>query len=488
MVNFLVIFIVTCSFQVALTTDKLGLIHKIRELTVSTEKEIQEVGVYFPIRHTIEDYSGPFATLKEKVQKITSIPGLQNGTDNHSTVSHILADITHKQRIIEAIHKVLLTYRSTESRQTISIKCYIEFIEFTPTTLKNIITELNSATKTLNFDADNNHFKTNAAELVTTIEILNTVRRILNNYYLVLSERVSLLESLSNGIADGEALAPLQFKDCVKDGQIEKTTTRQCEKLRDSFLCILETQVFSKPNLVDYYAPINYQGIQINFGHNNQYLIKSADKGWAILTCISDSDRQLDSFDSCTLSDYQNDCSNSFISTNIDKYINHCNFTTAEPPLTMTTDNGVLIQGENVVIQLKDTGTNQMISVTEKTPVIIRTTKPVQVQKGTQTINWKTNTAVESEAFVASWLSQADIDRIQSTVQKQEILEELDVDSIIDLVLIIVILIIVPVVGYTAKGQMYKTRDWLKQAEEYQLKNKHMQNLRDNNKLKKLRV
>jgi hypothetical protein len=154
----------------------------------------------------------------------------------------------------------------------------------------------------------------------------------------------------------------------------------------------------------------------------------------------------------------------------------------------MTTDNGVLIQGENVVIQLKDTGTNQMISVTEKTPVIIRTTKPVQVQKGTQTINWKTNTAVESEAFVASWLSQADIDRIQSTVQKQEILEELDVDSIIDLVLIIVILIIVPVVGYTAKGQMYKTRDWLKQAEEYQLKNKHMQNLRDNNKLKKLRV
>jgi hypothetical protein len=48
MVNFLVIFIVTCSFQVALTTDKLGLIHKIRELTVSTEKEIQEENIYSP--------------------------------------------------------------------------------------------------------------------------------------------------------------------------------------------------------------------------------------------------------------------------------------------------------------------------------------------------------------------------------------------------------------------------------------------------------
>jgi hypothetical protein len=103
-------------------------------------------------------------------------------------------------------------------------------------------------------------------------------------------------------------------------------------------VCILEIQGFSKPLLVDYYASINYQGIQLNFGQNSQYLIKSADKGWALLTCTSDSDHQLDSFDSCTLSDYQNDC---FVSTDIDKYIKNCNFTTTEPPLTVTTDNGV---------------------------------------------------------------------------------------------------------------------------------------------------
>jgi hypothetical protein len=326
-------------------------------------------------------------------------------------------------------------------------KCFVNWHELKPKILLEMNTELTISIADLKLDADTAHYKATTADYYKAAETLSKVREILNDYYQQVADRLALLEALSNNRLEGEVLTAMQSKNCITSGHIEKSEISQCERIKDGLVCRVDIQVFTKPALYEYYTPVTYKGVQLKFEQPNQYLVKSNNQIWNLLTCPDDQDNQLDTFDTCTISQYQNLCSSSFSTKDFASYIKNCNFTRTEPPLTLATNAGLLIQGENVQVKLINKTSNQVTEITDPLPIVCSTEKIVQVSQGSQLINWESNVLVLSDQIIRSWLSSQDIEKLQSTVQTTEMLNSIEIEDIIDLVLIIIVLVLIPIIG-----------------------------------------
>jgi hypothetical protein len=138
---------------------------------------------------------------------------------------------------------------------------------------------------------------------------------------------------------------------------------------------------------------------------------------WKVLSCPEDKDNTFDNFDHCQQGELKNKCSEQFDTEKIEPYLTHCKFERKVPKTSEITEEGILIQGMDLEIQLLSAINDpRPEQVTQKPPLLITGNKLSKIMKGEfeEIIYPRADSA--QEKILDSWLTEDDILKLKSMV------------------------------------------------------------------------
>jgi hypothetical protein len=298
-----------------------------------------------------------------------------------------------------------------------------------------------------------------------------------------LLDRVNLLEQISNRILDPEVLTAIQAIGCINWAEIEVTKIINSEKISTGLLSTVEVSILDNRIKAQFYSILNYNGIQLSLEGGN-YLVKIG-SAWKVLLCPEDKDDILDNFDHCQQVELKNKCSEQFESEKLEPYLTHCKFEKRIPKTSEITDEGILIQGMNLEIQLLNAINDPRPErVTQKPPLFITGSKLIKIIKRDfeEIVSPRTDSA--QEKIIDTWLTEDDISKLKNMVPDEGILTIEDYLEMAGGVLLLVLSILV---GITLKKQSQTPKYTGVPPQEMLLrKNKAKKNLKENKRVQYL--
>ena len=474
------------SFNTTLAeSPQLGLLQLVGPVTVSTTQLLQQVSLTIPNTHDFNDYLTILNDIKALRDKILTIPALENSTAFYKSAGPILTEINNDLTVIEANLGLMTAHKDKTVEKLLTSNCDIWWKNLKPATLLALHKGLIVATT-------NTKWKATVAEMTAAPndyhelqETLTRVQELLNDYAILITDRVRLLDLMLNKQIGDELLTAISSRDCIKSVSFESTKIIACFKHSKGISCTVEITALTEQRIYQQYTPVNYRGLQLSAFDTDSFFVKTLDNKWGILTCTLDEDLLLDLFDYCSFTLYDNDCSTVLTTQDYSDYSSHCNFTKQAPKLHTKTTTGVLIQGENLIIRLKDltTGTIAM-KIDKRPPLLIQSNYLIEIEKD-GSFTQITPTEKYTEEYIAeSWLTEADIDNLVMKNTVYEILDDISYGEYIDIGLIIIMGIIIPIIGVLLKNRPINT--WNQNSSEKHRRNKNKKNLKQNREIAKM--
>jgi hypothetical protein len=410
------IIILTIIFKISTgSQQKLGILHKTREVILGQGEDIRQVTIIIPVGHSQTDYKVQLSHIESHIKKIQAIPGLANNTEQYKTVGHVLKQLTRNQMLLTESIQHFTNYQDENNDKEPTGLCKLSWNEYKPSLIEETVKDLNTVTATLKLDSDSATFVSKPEKFYETYEILERVQQKLEQLTDLIFDRLRLLEMVSNKQVTGELLAGIQSQSCILAGKIERVSILQCEKAKKGLICELQVQVPINQVNYELYIPINFRQIQLTI-EPGKYLVKK-NQHWKLLTCKQDTDEILNSFDTCKEENFDAECSKVLDQKNIDLLIEKCKFSQEEPPLSTSTEEGLLIQGMNLQIELLDSTTDtRPEQLYEKPPLLVSTNKIVRVSTNGYEELLHPKVKVEREQVYTTWLTETDIDKLEESV------------------------------------------------------------------------
>ena len=467
------------------TPPQLGLLHLVGPVTVSTTQLLQQVSLTVPSTHDMSDYSTILQDIKTLTDKILTIPALENTTVFYKSAGPVLTEIANDITVIENYLAIMTTYKDKTIEKLLTSNCDIFWKNLRPATLTAVSKGLIVATTNTKWKATVAEMTAAPSDYHQLQETLTKVQELLNDYAILITDRVKLLESLLNKQIGEELLTAISSRDCIKPASFESTKIIACYKHSRGISCTVEITALTEQQIYQQYTPINYRGIQITASDPDDYFVKTSDNKWGLLSCTKDDDQLLDLFDYCYLSSYDNDCSKILMTKTYSDYSSNCNFTKHTPKVYTKTTTGLLIQGEGLLIKLRDPVTNDLNKIIDKdVPLLIQTNNIVEIGKDGSTTLIKPTEQYTEEYIIDSWMTNTDLDNLELKTAVLEILDDISYGEYIDIALIILMGIIIPIIGILLKNRPIST--WNQNSEEKHRRKTSKHNLKQNREMSKM--
>jgi hypothetical protein len=447
-----------------------------REVTVARGEEIRQVETLLPLEYSSTDYTSRLTVIKAGIDKVHTIPGLAQGTTSYQLLSHLLNQLQEELTTLEKHINLLDDYKDQNSDKTISSKCSLTLDKLKPSILDGFSKKLSAITLKLNFNATPQDLTDTSDDYYKLSTSLSSIIDNLRDTRLIFTNRLRLLEGLSNRVVDTELLTLLQSTACIPQGSLEQVDIIDCTKIRTGLLCSLQTVALSQRTKYNLYAIVNYRGVQL-YVPDKHYLVNK-DNTWYSLQCKSDSNEILDSYDRCTQYVYDTDCGQILLTESIDNFLYNCQFERQHPSTYTVTTNGTLIQGDSLEIQLLESITDHRpVKVIQTTPLLIQTNKIIRLTSNNFEENIHPNNEVTEEKIITSWLTKDEIDKLHDLVLFNEIL---DFDYYFEISIGIVTLLLITIACTNYKSISRISRRIYNESLEKARKAKNKQNLREN--------
>ena len=436
------------------TLHRIGLKVGLRSVTVSHNLIETEVGVLFKQPSSDVEYKQATDVLDTFVDKIKNTAAYKEDGPKHESISKILENFDQEAIAITETSKAIAKFRDQSITHKNRVKCSLEYEPILTQEIRDVISTVKTMLANIPFDQPKNFYDSKDAAFNDHKFLIQNATKVLGNFKTILLERFTLLDQLSDYQVHNELLMGLQSSECIPFGTNEKSEVLFCEKRNVGFYCQLRIKSMSKPQTYRLYGTINYKGIELDTGSEKSHFVRK-DDSWKILTCENDENGILNEMDVCTIANYDNDCSNSFRERKIKNYIKYCNFTRKKPKPYLLTGLGAVIQHENAFITLvtpkQTTEDGTIIEEVRKNlntpvPVGISTNKVIEIKIGDNIITLPPISTAESEQVVASWLTDADIMWLDSSLHTEEVIDNLDSGDLIDVIMFAIFGIIIPVI------------------------------------------
>jgi hypothetical protein len=235
----------------------------------------------------------------------------------------------------------------------------------------------------------------------------------------LIQSRLLILDELTAGNIPNELLTFLQQRlECYPIGKFEKVTLQKCTKVEVGLQCNLELTVFGTTHDHNQLIPINYNGIEISIGKENDILVELSTNQLAVLSCSTVS---TESVHLCTHTDYDNDCSIALVNHDITGAANSCNFTFKDPPLPLKLDSGgVIVMDKKYTIQT--TKNNQVTTIENTSPLLIFTKSILSFLYKTEILNFQPSQDIAVEKIIFSAINSTVINIMKLKALKQAVL------------------------------------------------------------------
>ena len=212
-----------------------------------------------------------------------------------------------------------------------------------------------------------------------------------------------------------------QQLECYPIGKFEKVILQKCTKVDVGLQCNLELTVFGSTHDHNRLIAVNYNGVEISIGNDNDILIELPMNQLAVLSCSTIS---TESVNLCTHSDYDNDCSIALVNHDITGAAKSCNFTFKRPPSPLKLDSGgVLVMNKKYTTQT--TKDNKVTNIENTSPLLIFTKSILSFIYKTEILNFQPSQSitVKKKNIIFSALNSSIINIIRNKALKRAILE-----------------------------------------------------------------
>jgi hypothetical protein len=408
-------FLFIICLQQTLGQNKLGLVVKNRELQLAKGEQKRQVDITVYVSKTYADYLPFMDKLREHLKTIKAIPGLSNTTTQYQEIGHIIVNIEQEINVIEMGLKTIVKFVDSTNTKTVSSQCTLGWLNYEPSLIENLVKELTVIISGLKTDSTSATLSATKGEYQDLVITLGEIRGTILIVSQKLLARVNLLEILSNGKLDPEVLTGIQAIGCVPLGEMENSKVLGCEKTSTGLLCTLEIGILEHKTKAVLYTLVNYNGVQLDL-EGTDYLVNIENK-WKTLSCMEDLDKSLDSYDNCLQKEWNGECGNVLGQEKLDSYLKHCKFIKKNPSLTEIVDEGILVQGTEVEIELLiDLTDHRPARLYQKTPLLISTGKLVRVRQEGYEETAYPRKAVSTDQIITSWLTSDDILELEKQV------------------------------------------------------------------------
>jgi hypothetical protein len=409
-----VVTLVICLQQVY-GQNKLGLVIKNRELQLAKGEQKRQVDITVYVSKTYPDYLPSVNQLRDHLKTIKAIPGLSNTTTQYQEIGHMIVNIEQEINLIELGLKSIINFMNPTNTKTASTQCTLGWPNYDPNLIENLVKELDIIIAGLKTDSTSATLASSRPEYQELVTTLGEIRSTILMVSQKVLARVNLLEILSNGKLDPEVLTGIQAIGCVPLGEMENSKVLGCEKTNTGLLCTLEVGILENKIKAVLYTLVNYNGVQLDL-NGTDYLV-NIDNKWKRLSCIEDLDKSLDSYDNCVQKEWNDQCGAALGQEKLDSYIKHCTFVKKEPILTEIVEEGILVQGTNLEIELLiDLMDHRPTRIYQKTPLLISTGKLVRVRQGEYEETAYPRKGVSTDQIITSWLTPEDIRLLEKQV------------------------------------------------------------------------
>jgi hypothetical protein len=453
----------------------LGLLHKLKEITIAKGEDIRQVEIVLPVANTKDEFTNNYNSMKSSYEKVKNIPGLAENTEHFKAVGYLFKQISNDLSVMQVSIEAMTKYRDLNNDRPVSTICGLTWKTYKPSTLDDYVKILKALTDNLANNSDAAYFTANKDKLADIKTLLEKMAYSVAQANSLFFDRVQIMDLLSNKQIHAEVLVGIQQMECMLKGELEKTEILHCEKTKAGLLCVLEATVFTNFQKFDLYTPINYKGIQLKI--DGDYLVKTG-SDWFTLNCFQDTNLQLDSFDHCEQVKLNTDCSNILNRENIDPFIKNCEFEKVLPKTGIISQDGILVQGEEVEVLLLDSLTDyRPDKITETPPLLVATNRIVRTNKKNFEETFHPVNRVATEKIITTWLTESDIKSLESKINIEEIL---GFDYYMEIGGVSVLSIVILVLGYIFKKQRALNQLLGNDAENQVKKSKAKKNLKEN--------
>ena len=464
---------------------QLGLLHLVGPVTVSTTQLLQQVSLTIPSTHDYEDYTNILTEIKTIQDKLIAIPALADGTVFYKSTGHILTEIKNDLVVIQGSLQAITTHKDKTVDKTLTSNCDIIWRNLKPATLLTLSKGIIVATTNTKWEATVTDLASYPEEYHTLYETLTKVHELLNDYAIIVTDRVRLLDLMLNKQIGDELLSAISSKDCIKLANFESTKIIACFKHSKGISCNVEITALTEQQVYQQFTPVNYRGIQLTAFDTDNYFVKTLDNKWGVLSCNHDEDLLLDLFDYCSFTPYDNDCSKILMTDDYSDYSSNCNFTKQTPRLYTKTTTGLLLQGEDLIIRLTDSTTGDTVQTVDlNTPLLIQSNNIIEIEKGGSVTKIKPTEQYVDEYIISSWMTEADLDNLELKNTVLDILDDISYGEYIDIALIILMGIIIPIIGVLLKNRPINTWNQNPIEKNHRKTSKH--NLKQNRQVSKM--
>jgi hypothetical protein len=487
----LVLTLCNLCFITAQSTEDLGLLQKNKQITVSSSQTIQQVGLMVPIGANYADYELSMTGIKTLTDRILAIPAIANTSKYFATFSGPLDTLVNSQVMIKTTLQNIIKHKTDKPAPTLLPSCMTLWRDYSPNELKELLAKITVFASKLDYAATIAKYDADTELYFTAHSAVEQIRESLEDFEGLLVDRATLIDSLMNKKVLSEIVSGIESSSfdhnidgspqCVTPGKFETLKILTCDTNKEGILCIVEIKTVSTPQTYTLYSPVIYKDFRLTTYTDNDYIAKNTLNKWTILQCTEDQDETLDVFDICDALPYENECGQAFDSKDFNLYYKNCNFSRTHTVKDIDTDEGYLVQESYDTVQLVNSdksGTPKILN--SKQPYLIKTGKTVQLIKGKVTLEVKPKYTTTEEKVITTWLTESEINSMERTVETEEILENIDYGLYVDIILVVVMTMIVPSVGFLMK--MY-LKHGPKRKHDYEHKTKTKQNLADNHKL-----
>jgi hypothetical protein len=290
--------------------------------------------------------------------------------------------------------------------------------------------------------------KLNSAWAVTDLkgESLSDFERFIQSYNSIAMDWYNTAERQAghwNTLVSGKfpegLIAPLEQIDCLEKSKYEQVKVITCTEGRQGLVCELNVIIPSSIKEFNILVAVNYQGAQIVTPHKNFRFAQSPESSDVVYIECSQEQADHTNVELCKEHAVPKDCAYAIKLADNDKIISHCNFTIYEPKVANHLyDNGVLVQGKDVIIL--ENGRVLYYA----TPVLIYTNYDLLIQQNKKETRIIANTQTQNPHIVKTSLTQVQIDLMVAKAQWSDLLSALGWDDYLEYVSLLLEIILVP--------------------------------------------
>jgi len=259
-------------------------------------------------------------------------------------------------------------------------------------------------------------------------------------------DMINALDLLANHKFPEDLRGAYKKASCISKTTIQETVeVNQCWKTRNGYYCSIEViEPMQTVSAIKMHT-ISYNNIKIISENDEEMFIKTTEVNSEL--CYLDCEDYVFNSEKvpiCEKRHINKECAEALNSRHVRNAIHNCNFSRdAEPQVILRTLNeGILIQGEEVIVERKVN--NEFMKISDETPILVYSPTDLLVKKNEEI--WEiaaANTGVQFK-IIKTALTQDDLKALKSRVFWLEVRDFFDSETTAQLILIIATVIGLP--------------------------------------------